>query len=134
MSDDDRRRLRRALDEVSRLDLESARRRESEALDRQQRGLIAMWTLWMVWFTWFFGVQIAVLWNRLDNPALSRLIARSWLFNSAAGAVMAILVTLYTLRAGRRFPSIGFPTTFAAIGAAFNAVALLLNCLLWYRL
>jgi len=134
MSDDDRRRPRRALDEVSRLDLESARRRESEALDRQQRGLIAMWTLWMVWFTWFFGVQIAVLWNRLDNPALSRLIARSWLFNSAAGAVMAILVTLYTLRAGRRFPSIGFPTTFAAIGAAFNAVALLLNCLLWYRL
>lgn len=134
MSDDDRRRLRRALDEVARLDLESARRRESEALDRQQRGLIAMWTLWMVWFTWFFGVQIAVLWNRLDNPALSRLIARSWLFNSAAGAVMAILVTLYTLRAGRRFPSIGFPTTFAAIGAAFNAVALLLNCLLWYRL
>jgi len=134
MSDDDRRRLRRALDEVSRLDLESARRRESEALDRQQRGLIAMWTLWMVWFTWFFGVQIAVLWNRLDNPALSRLIARSWLFNSAAGAVMAILVTLYTLRAGRRFPAIGFPTTFAAIGAAFNAVALLLNCLLWYRL
>lgn len=134
MSDDDRRRLRRALDEVSRLDLESARRRESEALDRQQRGLIAMWTLWMVWFTWFFGVQIAVLWNRLDNPALSRLIARSWLFNSAAGAVMAILVTLYTLRAGRRFPSIGFPTTFAAIGAAFNAVALLLNCILWYRL
>ena len=134
MSDDDRRRLRRALDEVSRHDLESARRRESEALDRQQRGLIAMWTLWMVWFTWFFGVQIAVLWNRLDNPALSRLIARSWLFNSAAGAVMAILVTLYTLRAGRRFPAIGFPTTFAAIGAAFNAVALLLNCLLWYRL
>ena len=134
MSDDDRRRLRRALDEVARLDLESARRRESEALDRQQRGLIAMWTLWMVWFTWFFGVQIAVLWNRLDNPALSRLIARSWLFNSAAGAVMAILVTLYTLRAGRRFPSIGFPTTFAAIGAAFNAVALLLNCILWYRL
>ena len=137
MSDEDRRLLsemRHLVDAIGQRELDAARRLESEALDRQQRGLIAMWTLWMLWFTWFFGVQVAVLWNRLDNPALSRLIARSWLFNSAAGAVMAILVTLYTLRAGRRFPSIGFPTTFAAIGAAFNAVALLLNCILWYRL
>lgn len=137
MSDDDRRALRRILDEVGRIDLEAARRRDSEALDRQQRGLISMWTLWMVWFTWFFGTQIAVLWNRqdvLNDPLLSFIIARSWLFNSAAGALMALLVTSYTLAAGRKHPGIGFPTTFAAIGAFLNSVALLLNCLLWYHL
>ena len=66
MSDDDRRRLRRALDEVSRLDLESARRRESEAIDRQQRGVIgeAMLTGCVPasdskWFTGPFGFVLA---------------------------------------------------------------------------
>lgn len=107
-----------------------------EDRDRQQRGLIATWTIWMAWFSWFFGANVLILWTRrdLEVEGFQSLVASIWLFFNLSGVAVALMVSRYTLQIGRQFGDVGFPIQYAAAAGVLNALALLGNCLIWSKI